>query len=72
MVYIKKNGELKDASICGALKTAAIMYENGEIVEVRDILFEILRDINKFIDQEEKANAIHLEAINSLDYEDYR
>ena len=53
MVYIKKNGELKDACIYGALQTAANMYENGEIVEVRDMLFDILRDLNTFIDQEE-------------------
>lgn len=53
MNYIKKNGELKDASIVGALKTAALMYENGEIVETRDVLFEILRDLNKFIEREE-------------------
>lgn len=58
MRYIKKNGELKDALICGALSTAAIMYENGEIVEVRDILFEALRDLNEFIDREEKNGKV--------------
>ncbi len=52
MKYIKQNGELKDALIVGALQTAALMYENGEIVEVRDMLFDIVRDLNTFIKRE--------------------
>lgn len=35
------NGELKDNDIVKALKRAAKDYENGEIIEVRDLLLEI-------------------------------
>lgn len=49
MKYLKKNGELKDGKIIEALRTAADMYENGEIVEVRDMLLEIQESLEEFI-----------------------
>lgn len=42
------NGELKDKKIVTALKQAAKDYENGEIAEVRDLLFEITAAIDKW------------------------
>lgn len=45
--YYKK-GKLKDKLIASALRDAALMYENGEIVEVRDILLEIAESIDEF------------------------
>ena len=41
-------GNLKDKKIVEALKQAAIQYENGEIIEVRDTLCEIVEAINDF------------------------
>lgn len=35
------NGELKDKKIVAALKRAAKGYENGEIIETRDLILEI-------------------------------
>ena len=43
-----KNGKLKDKLIVSALRDAALMYENGEIVEVRDILLDIADSIDEF------------------------
>ena len=43
------NGQLYDKKIVAALQQAAIDYENGEIVEVRDLLENIVTDIDEFI-----------------------
>ena len=43
-----KNGELEDKEIVAALRKAADDYENGEIIEVRDLLQDIVDDINEF------------------------
>lgn len=42
------DGELNDKAIEAALRNAATMYENGEIVEVRDLLIEIVNSIDEF------------------------
>lgn len=42
------NGELQDAEIVEALRKAAEDYENGEIVEVKDVLIDIIIAINHF------------------------
>ena len=42
------NGELKDEKILEALAQAKEMYENGEIVETRDLLAEIIKSIDQF------------------------
>lgn len=44
------NGELKDRDIIAALKQAAIDYEDGAILEVRDTLAEIVEAIDEFDD----------------------
>lgn len=41
-------GELKDKKVIAALERAARQYENGEIAEVRDVLFEIIEAIDTF------------------------
>ena len=43
-----KNGELKDKEIVSALNRAAKGYENGEIVETRDLLLKIVWAIDKW------------------------
>lgn len=43
-----RKGELKDKKVIAALKRAARQYENGEIAEVRDVLFEIVEAIDTF------------------------
>lgn len=45
-----KKGELRDKELLAALKQAAIDYEDGAIVEVRDTLAEIVEAINEFED----------------------
>lgn len=45
-----KNGELKDKEIVDALRQAASQYENGEIIEVKDILIDIIEAIGEFED----------------------
>lgn len=44
-----KNGELEDEKIIAALRKAADDYENGEIVEVRNLLMEIVDNIDRFM-----------------------
>ena len=44
-----KNGKLKDNEIVMALSNAADDYENGEIMEVRDLLEEIIQAIDKWV-----------------------
>lgn len=43
-----KNGELLDRKIVAALQRAAKDYENGEIIEVRSVLWEILSAIDEW------------------------
>ena len=44
-----ENGELKDGEVTMALSDAAEMYENGEIMEVRDLLEEIIQAIDEWV-----------------------
>lgn len=44
-------GELMDKKIAEALRKAADNYENGELIEVRDLLSEIVGAINAFSDE---------------------
>lgn len=46
------NVELQDKKIVVALKQAATDYENGEIAEVRDLLFDIISAIDDWEDTE--------------------
>lgn len=43
-----KNGELKDKKIVAALRQAADDYENGEILEVKGVLIDIINAITDF------------------------
>lgn len=43
-----KRGELKDELIIADLKKAAELYEDGAIIETRDLLQEIVCAINEF------------------------
>lgn len=43
-----KKGELQDKKIVAALHQAAQDYENGELVEVKDLLIEIINAITDF------------------------
>lgn len=43
-----KKGELQDKKIVAALHQAAEDYENGEIIEVKDVLVEIINAITDF------------------------
>jgi len=49
-----KKGELQDKKIVAALHQAAEDYENGEIIEVKDVLFEIINAITDFEQSQEK------------------
>ena len=51
MIFIK-NGELQDKRILTALQTAARDYENGEIIEVRDLLIDIVAAIDEYSELE--------------------
>ena len=51
-----KNGELDDARIVIALKRAAKDYENGELIEVRNLLAEIVGAIDEFTDEYEQES----------------
>ena len=48
-----KKGKLQDKKIIAALRQAAEDYENGEIIEVKDALIEIINAITDFEDIEE-------------------
>ena len=48
------NGKLKDTEIVLALANAANDYENGCLVEVRDLLADIVQAIDKFTEDSEK------------------
>ena len=43
-----KKGELQDKKIAAALRQAADDYENGEIIETKDVLIEIINAITDF------------------------
>lgn len=45
-----KHGELQDIEIINALKKSAYDYENGAILEVRDLLVEIVNAIDDWED----------------------
>lgn len=49
-----KHGELQDKSIVTALQRAAKDYENGELIEVRDLLLEIAGAIDEFSEEYDK------------------
>lgn len=48
-----RNGELQDKKIVRALQQAAKDYENGEVIETRDLLLEICAAIEDFEDLQE-------------------
>ena len=50
-----KNGKLEDKKIEEALRKAADDYANGELIEVRDLLLEIINAIDAFDEAEEMA-----------------
>ena len=50
-----KQGHLQDQKIVAALQRAAEDYENGEIVEVKDTLIDIINAITDFEQSEERA-----------------
>ena len=51
MNYIIR-GELQDERITTSIYAAKQEYENGEIIEVRDRLLEIVAALDEFIDTE--------------------
>lgn len=50
-----KNGKLEDKRIAMALHNAATDYENGELIEVRDLLLDIIGAIDEFDSNEVNA-----------------
>ena len=48
-----KNGKLKDKEIVSALRQVADQYENGELIEVRDLLQDIVDAIDEFESDQE-------------------
>ena len=48
-----KNGKLKDKKIVSALRQVAEQYENGELIEVRDLLQDIVDAIDEFESDQE-------------------
>ncbi len=57
-----KNGELQDERILASINAAAKEYEDGEIIEVRDRMLEIIAAIDEFIAESE--GKIHREGKN--------
>lgn len=49
-----KDGMLRDTEIALALVNAATEYENGELLEVRDTLADIVSAIDMFSDKEDR------------------
>ena len=47
-----KNGKLEDKRIIASLRQAANDYENGELIEVRELLLDIINAIDEFADLE--------------------
>ena len=52
--YNQKTKELNDKKIVSDLRKLADDYENGEIIEVRDALLDIVIAINDFSDDEKR------------------
>jgi len=50
-----KNGKLEDKKIETALRKAADDYANGELIEVRDLLMDIVIAIDDFTDDYEES-----------------
>ena len=50
-----RNGELEDEKIMMALRRAADEYDNGEIAEVHDLLFDVVEAIQKFMELYEEV-----------------
>lgn len=51
-----KKGKLEDKKIEAALRKAADNFANGEIVETRDLLADIVNAIDEFAEQEERKH----------------
>lgn len=49
-----KNGQLQDKKIIAALHRAAEDYEEGAIIETRDLLQDIVDAIDEFSEREER------------------
>ena len=49
-----KKGELQDKKIVAALRQAAEDYENGEIIEVKGVLIDIINAITDFEQSQEQ------------------
>lgn len=52
--YNERTKQLKDKKITEALLRAALDYESGAIIEVRDTLYDIVEAIDAFVTQEEE------------------
>ncbi len=48
-----KHGKLQDKEIVSALRKVADQYENGELIEVRDLLQDIVDSIDEFESDQE-------------------
>lgn len=46
--YLNNDGTLKDKEVVADIHKAADMYENGELIETRDMLLEIINAIDDF------------------------
>lgn len=53
MKYIRRNGELQDRRIVNAIRRAADVYEDGEIIDAADMLLEVINAIDEWIHKEE-------------------
>ena len=51
-----RNGTLNDKKIAEDLRIMAEMYENGELVEVRDLALDIVNAIDAFTEAEERRH----------------
>ena len=49
-----KHGELQDKKIVRSLRRAAKDYENGELIEVRNLLVEIAGAIDEYTEEYER------------------
>ena len=46
--YLNNDGTLKDDKVIADIRKAAAMYENGELLETRDLLLNIINAIDSF------------------------
>lgn len=53
MMKFYKNGELQDKEIVAAIRKAADSYENGELIEARDLLQDVVDAIDEFESDQE-------------------